>query len=112
MSAYILRGIWWKRKRCLPLSGRMAARGHQWRRYCEILLSQRDFDAGPGGDNPFRKLTADERRREQLGGLGLEDAVIQALLPLLFNKAGNLSLKAMKNSQFAFVFQVYIIQCF
>ena len=24
-------------------------------RYCEILLSQRDFDAGPGGSSPFRK---------------------------------------------------------
>ena len=24
-------------------------------RYCTILLSQRDFDAGPGGDSPFRK---------------------------------------------------------
>lgn len=24
------------------------------KRYCDILLSQRDFDAGPGGDSPFR----------------------------------------------------------
>ena len=24
-------------------------------RYCEILLSQRDFDVGPGGSSPFRK---------------------------------------------------------
>lgn len=24
-------------------------------RYCEILLSQRNFDAGPGGDSPFRQ---------------------------------------------------------
>lgn len=39
---------------------------------------------------------SDERRREQLGGLGLEEAVIQVLLPLSFSKAGNLSLTAMK----------------
>ncbi len=39
---------------------------------------------------------SDERRREQLSGLGLEDVVIQALLPLSFSKAGNLSLSAMK----------------
>lgn len=39
---------------------------------------------------------SDERRREQLGRLGLEDAVIQSLLPLSFSKAGNLSLTAMK----------------
>ena len=39
---------------------------------------------------------SDERRKEQLGGLGLEDTVIQVLLPLSFSKAGSLSLTAMK----------------
>ena len=39
---------------------------------------------------------SDERRREQLGSLGLEAAAIQALLPLSFSKAGSLSLTAMK----------------
>lgn len=39
---------------------------------------------------------ADKRRAEQLRGLGLEDAAIQALLPLSFSGAGNLSLTAMK----------------
>lgn len=39
---------------------------------------------------------SDDRRREQLVKLGLEDAEIQALLPLSFSKTGNLSLTAMK----------------
>lgn len=39
---------------------------------------------------------SDGRRREQLVKLGLEDAEIQALLPLSFSKTGNLSLTAMK----------------
>lgn len=39
---------------------------------------------------------SDKRRREQLHGLELEDAVIEALLPLSFSKAGSLSLAAMK----------------
>ena len=38
----------------------------------------------------------DERRIAQLSALGLDDDVIQALLPLSFSKAGNLSLTAMK----------------
>lgn len=39
---------------------------------------------------------SDDRRREQLAKLELEDAEIQTLLPLSFSKAGNLSLTAMK----------------
>lgn len=39
---------------------------------------------------------SDKRREEQLHSLGLEDAVIRALLPLSFSSAGNLSLTAMK----------------
>ena len=39
---------------------------------------------------------SDERRIERLQKLGLEPAVIQALLPLSFSKAGSLSLTAMK----------------
>lgn len=39
---------------------------------------------------------SDERRKEQLGDLGLEDTVIQVLLPISFSKAGSLSLAAMK----------------
>lgn len=39
---------------------------------------------------------ADERRISELRDLGLDHTVIQALLPLSFSKAGNLSLKAMR----------------
>lgn len=39
---------------------------------------------------------SDERRAEQLGNLGLTAAEIQALMPLSFSKAGNLSLTAMR----------------
>lgn len=39
---------------------------------------------------------SDERRIRELSDLGLDHAVIQALLPLSFSKAGNLSLKAMR----------------
>ena len=41
------------------------------KRYCDILLSQRDFDAGPGGDSPFRQrdrrgLCTFERKQGEL----------------------------------------------
>lgn len=39
---------------------------------------------------------ADDRRREQLAAMGLEEQAIAALLPLSFSKAGNLSLCAMQ----------------